>query len=121
MARAKAAANPSPKRASRSASSTASHARNAKKPRSGSRDNIADDWTPRDQEDALAQGWGVFDCIDMKTKKVFLVLQGEGKRFTNDNDARAFVKTQSESGDALATRALRAVFRSMAGDKARSK
>jgi len=79
------------------------------------------DWTSRDQERALEQGWGVFDCIDMRTRKVFLILQGVGTRFGNDNEARAFVKALSEQGDALATRALRAVFRSMAGEKARSK
>jgi hypothetical protein len=79
-----------------------------------------DDWTPRNQEDALEQGWGVFECIDEKTRKLFLILQAEGPRFDSDNDARAFVKTQSEQGDALATRAMRAVFLSMAG-KAKAK
>ena len=78
------------------------------------------DWTQRNQEDALEQGWGVFECVDEKTRKLFLILQADGPRFKNDNDARVFVKAQSEQGDTLATRALRAVFRSMAG-RARSK
>lgn len=79
------------------------------------------DWSLREQEDAAMQGWGLFDCIDMKTKKLFLILQAEGKRFKTDNEARAFVAAQSQAGDALATRAMRAIFRSMGAGKARSK
>jgi hypothetical protein len=63
----------------------------------------------------------VFECIDMATRKVFLEMQAEGGRFPNDNDARSFIAAQAKQGDALATRALRAVFRSKVGVQARSK
>lgn len=100
-------------RESRSATTTASSAKAAK--------NDAPDWSARDQEDAAAQGWGVFDCIDMITRKVFMEMEAVGGRFLNDNQAREFVAFQAKAGDKLALRAVRAVFRSKVGDKARSK
>lgn len=63
----------------------------------------------------------MFDCIDMNTRKVFLEMQAEGKRFPNDNKAREFIAAQSKAGDELATRAIRAVFRSKVGEKGRTK
>lgn len=67
------------------------------------------------------QGWGVFTCVDMRTQKVFLEMQAEGKRFHTDHAAREFVAAQAKAGDRLATKALRAVFRSKVGAQARSK
>lgn len=99
---------------SKSGSSTASRAKS----------DVNEDWRPSDQEAALVQGWGVFDCIDMHSLKHFLVIQHAGKRFGKvdpDKHARTFVLAQSNTGDALATRAIRAVFRSRIGSKGRVK
>lgn len=59
----------------------------------------------------------MFDCIDMNTRKLFLEMQGAGPRFKNDNEARVFIADQAKKGDALAMRAVRAVFRSKVGEK----
>lgn len=107
-------------RESRSTTTTASSAKAARKTGASSHADSAAEWSARDQEDAAAQGWGVFDCIDMDTRKVFLEMEAVGKRFTNDNKAREFVAVQASAGDALALRAVRAVFRSKVGVKARS-
>lgn len=106
MATARAARKSRP-RASRSDTTTASSAKDAK--------NEAADWSERDQEAAVAEGWGVFTCIDEKTHKVFLEMQAEGDRFDTDNKAREYIAFKSKAGDALALRAIRAVFRSKAG------
>ena len=78
------------------------------------------DWLPADQGQANLQGWGVFECLNMGSTKVFYEIQSFGVRFENDNFARLFVAAQHKAGDVLAVRALRAVFRSKAGVDARS-
>lgn len=104
--------------ASRSSSTTASSAKGARK----NAESSDVEWRPRDQEDALAQGWEIVECIDEKTTKVFFeVMYSIGSRFTTDNAARAFVMNQNKAGDELAIRALRLVFRSKAGETGRKK
>lgn len=105
--------------ASASASTTASRAK--KSPKSGAGATGADDWTTRNQEDAGEEGWGLFPCVDMKTRALFVEIFYTSKRFSNDNLARQHVADRAAGGDALAIRALRAVFRSKVPAKARSK
>lgn len=117
MARA-AAATTSRQRVSRTASTTAS---GAKRPRKSQQESTADKWLERDQQDAEAQGWGVFECIDEKTRKIFFEIMGVGDRFAHDGLARQFVMNQNKAGDDLAIKALRVSFQSKIGHKARSK
>lgn len=117
MARA-AAATTSRQRASRTVSTTAS---GAKRPKKQSQKEPVADWSALDQQNAEAQGWGVFECIDESSLKIFFEVQGVGDRFAHDGLARQFVMNQNKAGDELAIKALRAVFRSKAGFNARSK
>lgn len=57
----------------------------------------------------------------MKTRMFFVEIFYVDKRFTNDNLARQHVAARAKAGEALAIRALRAVFRSKVPAKARSK
>lgn len=105
------AAKKSRQRASRSGTTTASRA----KPEA----NDAE-WSARDQESAQQQGWGVFECIDMSTRKIFFEVQAHGERFAHDGLARSFVMDQNKAGEELAIKALRVVFRSKAGTQGRA-
>ena len=110
--------------ASASASTTASRARKKTKSSAagtGPAGDDASDWTARNEEDAAAEGWGVFPCIDMKTRAQFVEIFYTDARFSNDNLARQHVAARAKAGDALALRAMRAVFRSRVPAKARSK
>lgn len=103
---------------SRSSSTIASSAKAKKK----TADSLDADWAQHDQDAAAVQGWGLFECIDMdKPRKVFYEVQEWGVRFENASFARAFVLKQSNSGDALATKAIRLVFRSKAGFSGKKK
>lgn len=109
--------------ASDSASTTASRARRSRKSgAAGTADPTGlDDWLPRHQAEANEEGWGVFPCIDMKTRLQFVQIFYTDKRFDNDNKAREHVARMAKDGDALAMRAVRVVFQSRVPAKARSK
>lgn len=117
MARVPAGKKSQPKE-SRSSSTTASSAKAKKK----TADSLDVDWAQADQDAAFIQGWGLFEVIDMdKPRKVFYEVQEWGARFENASFARAFVLKQSNSGDALASKAIRLVFRSKAGFSGKKK
>lgn len=118
MAPAAHAARKSRQRASSTASTTASTAPRSQK---SSNDAVDSVWSPSDQEAANAQGWGIFECIDEKSLKIFFEAQSHGTRFSSDNEARVFIMNQNKAGDSLAIKALGVVFRSKAGSKGRTK
>lgn len=100
--------------ASRSSSTTASSAKDAKKTDAA--------WPADDQLVANAQGWGVYECVDMVTLKVFFEIMSHGTRFKDDADARTFVKYMaSKHSDARAARAETLVFTSKIGTPRKKK
>ncbi len=108
------AAKKSHQNASRSSSTTASSAKAAKKT------DVF--WLADDQLVANAQGWGVYECVDMKTLKIFFEIMSYGDRFENDYVAREFVNLLSIKGsDTVATRALRLVMASKVGTPRKKK
>jgi hypothetical protein len=112
------AAKKSPRNASRTTSSSASTAR----PKTSASNDAAEFvWTAAEQAMAAAQGWGVYECIDEKSHKIFFEMQSHGPRFVSDNEARAFIMNQNKAGDDLAIKAMRIVFRSKVGVAARSR
>lgn len=72
-------------------------------------------WTQNDQTIALAQGWGVFECIDMRSKKVFMQIMREGPRFTTEHHLDLFIKYHEKQRDPLVSKAVRLVFQSKTG------
>jgi hypothetical protein len=94
------------------------------KPRAKKGAEPVEDWSPYDQTCAGQQGWGVYECIDSGTVKVFFEILSHGPRFGQtdpDGKARVFVANQSKAGDELAIKAIRAVYRSKAGFTSRRK
>ena len=116
MARAQTtAARTSTRGASRSDTTTASGAKRKK-------NEGVEEWSAVDGQEAAAQGWGVFLCVDQDSKKTFLDIQLHGKRFNTNNDARDFVGRRAMvDKDPLAVRAATAVFKSKIGPRAKMK
>lgn len=111
-------ANPFRKNGSSSTTSTASSAKAGAK---SAAKRPVDEWTEDDQAEAALQGWGVFDIIDGVSHKLFFEIQLCSARFEQDEHARLFVAARDKAGDPLAAKAIRIVFRSKAGTKARTK
>lgn len=65
-------------------------------------------WTHEDQERALAEGWGVFDNSDYGLR---IERFDSAAIFASDVEAIKHVRALSDSGDALARKALRFVQR----------
>ena len=63
----------------------------------------------------------MFTCIDMSSRKVFLEMQHHGPRFKGDDQrAREHIADRALGNDRLASKAVRAVFRSKVGTKGRT-
>jgi len=106
------------KKSTRAASTSAtSTARSAK----ASQNAVDTSWSDHEGSESAAQGWGVYECVDEKTTKVFFEIQTFGTRFKHDEAARVHVAGMAKGGDALALKALRIVFRSKVSDKAKGK
>lgn len=107
-------AKKSPKRASRSASTTASTAKRVKK-----EDSL--DWSADDQLDAHDEGWGLYECVDEKTRKVFFEIHDYTTEFADASAARRWVMERARIGDALAIKAVRIEFTSKTGSKGKAR
>lgn len=84
-----------------------------------------DEWQASDQAEAVGQGWQIITVFDADTKKFFddisCIFNKKRQRFKSGYAAQAFVVEQARSGDRLAIKAMRIMYRSRTSPKARTK
>jgi len=72
------------------------------------------DWTPTDQHAAEPFGWGVFTVFDLKRQRAEYMADFLNGEMPTEGATR-FLIERARQGDALAIKALRAVYHSVTG------